>query len=115
MTDTPTPRAAILDRITEADVCEWLQARLAKANEFYVHGVATVEICAWDDGRNEFNAHGRVNGDIHGMGYRKSGLDAALIALADDIASKPTRAEQKRQLAAELIAEAEALEAEVAE
>ena len=112
MTNTLTPHAAILDRITEADVCEWMQARLAKANEFYAHGIACIELCSWSDGHNRWTAHGRVNGEIEGLGWNEDRIDGALFALANDIASKPTKAEQMRQEAAALIAEAEKLEAE---
>lgn len=110
-TETPTPHAAILDRITEAEVSEWMQARLAKANADYPHEVACINVCAWS-GRSEWTAHGLVNGDIHGIGHRKASPSHALSALADDIAATPSKAEQKRQQAAALIADAEALEAE---
>lgn len=114
-TETPTPHAAILGRITESQVCEWLQARLDRANFDYVHGVGCIEICAWDERAPTFSAHGRVDGAVSGIGYHEPTIALTLEALAADLAAKKPNPEKLRAEAAALIAKAEALEAEGAE
>ena len=116
MKNTLTPRAAILNRITEADVCEWMQARLAKANKDYPFEVAALEYSAQFHRDREtaisVTTHARIDGKINGIGYGKNCVCDSLTALAEDVAAKPTKPKELRQEAAALIAEAEKLEAE---
>lgn len=108
----PTPDISILDRLTEAEVRQWMVAKLAQlqTRAFPAH---VLEVTSWFRDYKD-DSHFDIGWNIHAAGEcaMADTLDHCVSAIKEQLSGDPeSKAAEKRREAKRLLAEAEAFDA----